>query len=164
MDEAAPLGDVFVTLTGDIRVITRRHFEAMKDGAVVANSGHFDVEIDIPALRKMSKRVIKGVRAHVDEYLISKNKSIHLLAQGRLINLSAATGHPPSVMDMSFATQALAAEWAKKLRKRLPVGVHDVPKKIEDWVSKLKLQAMGVKIDRLTRAQVAYLASSGEGT
>ena len=164
MAEAAAFGEVFITVTGNKHVLRAEHFRKMKNGAMVCNSGHFDVEIDIPALRKISKRVIKGVRAYVDEYQISKNKSIHLLAQGRLINLSAATGHPPSVMDMSFATQALAAEWARKLRKRLPVGVHDVPKKIEDWVSKLKLHAMGVKIDRLTRAQVAYLASSGEGT
>jgi adenosylhomocysteinase len=164
MSEAATIGDVFITVTGNKHVLRAEHFRKMKDGAMVCNSGHFDVEIDIPALRKMAKKVKKGVRPLVDEYVISKNKSIHLLADGRLINLSAATGHPASVMDMSFATQALAAEWCKKQGKRLKTAVHDVPKRIEDWVAKLKLQSMGVKVDRLTREQVTYLASSGEGT
>jgi adenosylhomocysteinase len=145
-------------------VLRAEHFRKMHDGAMVCNSGHFDVEIDIPALRKMSKKVVKGVRPHVDEYVISRGKSIYLLADGRLVNLSVATGHPASVMDMSFATQALAAEWCKKQGSKFEVAVHDVPKEIEDWVAKLKLRSMNVRIDRLTREQVAYLASSGEGT
>jgi adenosylhomocysteinase len=164
MAEAAPFGDVFVTVTGDKHVLRAEHFRKMKHGAMICNSGHFDIEIDIPALKKMSKKVIKGVRVNVDEFVISRNKSIYLLAEGRLVNLSAATGHPASVMDMSFATQALAAEWCKKQGGKLSVHVHDVPTKIEDWVAKLKLQSMDIKIDRLTRDQIAYLASSGEGT
>jgi adenosylhomocysteinase len=164
MGEAAVFGDIFITVTGDKHVLRAEHFRRMKHGAIICNSGHFDVEIDIPALRKMSKKVVKGVRPNVDEFVVSSRKSIHLLAEGRLVNLSAATGHPASVMDMSFATQALAAEWCKQQGRRLAVRVHDVPAKIEDWVAKLKLQSMGIKIDRLTREQVAYLASSGEGT
>jgi adenosylhomocysteinase len=164
MVEAAVFGDVFITVTGDKHVLRAEHFRKMHDGAMVCNSGHFDVEIDIPALRKMSKKVVKGVRPHVDEYVISRGKSIYLLADGRLVNLSVATGHPASVMDMSFATQALAAEWCKKQGSKFEVAVHDVPKEIEDWVAKLKLRSMNVRIDRLTREQVAYLASSGEGT
>ena len=119
---------------------------------------------DIPALRKMSKKVIKDVRPLVTEYQLGRNKSIHLLADGRLVNLSAATGHPASVMDMSFATQALTAEWIVKKGRKLGVAVHEVPKAIEEQVAKLKLQAMGISIDRLTREQVHYLSSSGEGT
>ncbi len=164
MSEAAAIGDVFITVTGNKHVLRAEHFRRMKDGAIICNSGHFDVEIDIPALRKMSKKVIKGVRPFVDEYVISRKKSIHLLADGRLVNLSAATGHPASVMDMSFSTQALVAEWCKKQCTKLPAVVHDVPKQIEDWVAKLKLRSMEVAIDRLTREQVTYLTSSSEGT
>jgi adenosylhomocysteinase len=164
MSEAAASGGVFITVTGDKHVLRAEHFRKMRDGAIICNSGHFDVEIDIPALRKMSKKVIKNVRPNVDEYQISSKKSIYLLAEGRLVNLSAATGHPASVMDMSFATQALTAEWCHRQRQPLPVTVHDVPRQIEDWVAKLKLQTMNIKIDRLTREQVSYLASSGEGT
>jgi adenosylhomocysteinase len=164
MREAAAIGDVFITVTGNKHVLRAEHFRRMHDGAMVCNSGHFDVEIDIPALRKMSRKVIKDVRPLVDEYVISGRKSIYLLADGRLVNLSAATGHPASVMDMSFATQALAAEWCKQQGKRLKLGVHDVPRKIEDWVAKLKLQSMNVQVDRLTQEQVKYLSSSGEGT
>ena len=164
MSEAAIFGEVFVTVTGNKHVLRAEHFRKMPDGAIVCNSGHFDVEIDIPALRKMSKKVIKGIRTNVDEYLISSKKSIHLLADGRLVNLSAATGHPASVMDMSFATQALAAEWCKKSGHKFAVEVHDVPHRIEETVAKLKLQAMNTRIDRLTKVQTAYLASSGEGT
>ncbi len=164
MSEAAAIGEVFVTVTGNKHVLRAEHFRKMRDGAIVCNSGHFDVEIDIPALRKLSKKVIKDVRPMVDEYQITSKRSIYLLADGRLVNLSAATGHPASVMDMSFATQALTAEWIAKSRKKLEVDVHDVPLKIEQQVAKLKLHAMGVNIDRLTREQVTYLASSGEGT
>jgi len=164
MSEAATFGEVFITVTGNKHVLRAEHFRKMPHGAMVCNSGHFDVEIDIPALKKMSKKLVKGVRPSVDEYVINSKKSIYLLAQGRLVNLSAATGHPASVMDMSFATQALAAEWCKKQGKKFDLAVHDVPSKIEDIVAKLKLQAMNVTIDRLTREQVHYLASSGEGT
>jgi len=164
MSEAAGLGEVFITVTGNKHVLRAEHFRKMGDGAMICNSGHFDVEIDIPTLRKMAKRIIKGVRPHVNEYVISSRKSIYLLAEGRLVNLSAATGHPASVMDMSFATQALTAEWCKQRRKKFALAVHEVPKQIEAWVAKLKLQSMNVKIDRLTPVQKSYLASSTEGT
>ncbi len=164
MAEAARYGDLFVTLTGDKHVLRREHFRRMKDGAMVCNSGHFDVEIDIPALRKLAGKVNRGVRNHVDEYVLAGGRRIFLLAEGRLVNLSAAEGHPASVMDMSFATQALASEFAKKAGSRLDARVHNVPIRIEEWVAKLKLQSMGVKIDRLTPEQKKYLASSGEGT
>lgn len=164
MDKAAAEGEVFITVTGNKHVLRAEHFKKMRNGATVCNSGHFDVEIDIPALAAMSKEVRKDVRTNVDEYVISKDKSIFLLAEGRLVNLAAATGHPASVMDMSFATQALAAEWAHKQGKKLGTHVHDVPKEIEDSVAALKLAAMNVKIDKLTKDQVAYLSSSHEGT
>jgi adenosylhomocysteinase len=164
MADAARVGDLFVTLTGNKNVIRTEHFRVMKDRAVVANSGHFNVEIDIPALRKMSKRVSRGVRNYVDEYVLRNNKRIYLLAEGRLINLAAAEGHPASVMDMSFATQALEAEYVMKRRSRLAVAVHDVPVEIEQRVCKLKLRSMKIGIDKLTGEQIEYLASSGEGT
>jgi adenosylhomocysteinase len=164
MAEAAAIGEVFITVTGNKHVLRAEHFRRMKPGAIVCNSGHFDVEIDIPALRKMSRKVIKDVRPLVTEFQLSAAKSIHLLADGRLVNLSAATGHPASVMDMSFATQALTAEWIVKKGRKLAVTVHDVPTAIEEQVAKLKLHAMNVRIDRLTPEQARYLASSGEGT
>jgi adenosylhomocysteinase len=136
----------------------------MKDGAIVCNSGHFDVEIDIPALTQLAKKVVKDVRNLVTEFQLRGGKRIYLLADGRLVNLSAATGHPACVMDMSFATQALAAEWIVKQGRKLTVSVHDVPKTIEAQVAKLKLESMRVQIDRLTPEQVRYLSSSGEGT
>jgi len=136
----------------------------MKDRAVVANSGHFNVEIDIPALKRLSKKVIRNVRNHVDEFILKNNKRIYLLAEGRLINLAAAEGHPASVMDMSFSTQALEAEYVIKKQGRLAVAVHDVPMEIERQVSKLKLKSMSIEIDKLTAEQVAYLATSSEGT
>jgi adenosylhomocysteinase len=163
MSEAAAFGELFITVTGNKHVIREEHFRKMRDGAVVCNSGHFDVEIDIPALRRVSKKVVKGVRRNVDEFQLD-GKSIFLLAEGRLVNLSCATGHPASVMDMSFATQALAAEWAIRQGKALESVVHDVPHEIEEVVAKLKLQAVKVKIDTLTPAQAEYLASSHEGT
>ncbi len=164
MAKAAKAGELFVTLTGNKNVIRAEHFRAMKDRAVVANSGHFNVEIDIPALKKLSKKVIRNVRNYVDEYILKNNKRIYLLAEGRLINLAAAEGHPASVMDMSFATQALQAEYVVKKRGKLSVAVHDVPMEIEWQVSKFKLKSMSISIDKLTAEQVAYLASSGEGT
>ncbi len=164
MAKAAKVGELFVTLTGNKNVIRAEHFRAMKDRAVVANSGHFNVEIDIPALKRLSKKATRNVRNYVDEYVLKNNKRIYLLAEGRLINLAAAEGHPASVMDMSFATQALQAEYVVKKRGKLSVAVHDVPMEIEWQVSRFKLKSMSISIDKLTAEQVAYLASSGEGT
>ena len=164
MAKAAKAGELFVTLTGNKNVLRAEHFRAMKDRAVVANSGHFNVEIDIPGLKRLSKKIIRNVRHCVDEYILKNNKRIYLLAEGRLINLAAAEGHPASVMDMSFATQALQAEYVVKKQGKLSVAVHDVPMEIEEQVSKVKLKSMSISIDKLTAEQVAYLASSGEGT
>ncbi len=164
MAEAAKVGELFVTLTGNKNVIRAEHFRTMKDRAVVANSGHFNVELDIPALKRLSRKVSRNVRNHVDEYILKNNKRIYLLAEGRLINLAAAEGHPASVMDMSFATQALEAEYVLKKQGKLAVAVHDVPIEIERRVSKLKLKSMSIGIDKLTAEQIEYLASSGEGT
>jgi adenosylhomocysteinase len=164
MAQAAKIGDLFVTLTGNKHVLRPEHFRRMKNRATVANSGHFDVEIDIPGLKKMSKKVNRNVRNHVDEYVISKTKSLYLLGEGRLINLAAAEGHPACVMDMSFATQALQAEYVIKKARKLPVAVHDVPLEIEEQVCRLKLKTMSIGIDKLTPEQIEYLASSGEGT
>jgi len=164
MAQAAKVGELFVTLTGNKSVIRAEHFRVMKDRAVVANSGHFNVELDIPGLKRLSRKVRRNVRNHVDEYILKNNKRIYLLAEGRLINLAAAEGHPASVMDMSFATQALEAEYVMKKQGKLAVAVHDVPIEIEQRVSKLKLKSMSIGIDKLTAEQIEYLASSGEGT
>ena len=164
MSEAAKVGNLFVTLTGNKSVLRPEHFRVMKDRAVVANSGHFNVEIDIPGLKKISKKINRNVRNHVDEYVLKNGRRINLLAEGRLINLAAAEGHPASVMDMSFATQALAAEYVIKKKGKLAVAVHDVPVDIENKVCTLKLKSMGLNVDKLTAEQVEYLASSGEGT
>jgi adenosylhomocysteinase len=164
MSQAARIGDLFVTLTGNKNVIRTEHFRVMKDRAVVANSGHFNVEIDIPALTRMSKKVNRGVRNHVDEYVLKSGRRIYLLAEGRLINLAAAEGHPASVMDMSFATQALEAEYVVKKAGSLAVAVHEVPIEIENKVCTLKLKSMDINIDKLTPEQVRYLAEFGEGT
>jgi adenosylhomocysteinase len=164
MAQAAKIGELFVTLTGNKSVLRAEHFRVMRDRAVVANSGHFNVEIDIPALKKLSKKMNRGVRRHVDEYVLKNNKRVYLLAEGRLINLAAAEGHPASVMDMSFSTQALEAEYVMKRAGKLAVAVHDVPIEIERQVSKLKMKSMSIEIDKLTPEQVIYLASSGEGT
>jgi len=164
MIEAAKVGDLFCTLTGDINVIRREHFEVMKDGAIVANSGHFNVEIDIPTLEGMAREVKKGVRELVDGYVFPDGRTIYLLAEGRLVNLAAAEGHPASVMDMSFSTQALMAEWVVRRDEKLEIKVHDVPEEIEDWVARLKLQSMGIEIDELTEEQKKYLSSWEIGT
>ncbi len=161
--EAARIGDIFITLTGDINVLDRQHFELMKEGAMFANSGHFDVEINIKALKQMAQKQ-RRVRQFVDEYTLSDGKHIYLLGEGRLINLAAAEGHPASVMDMSFANQALCAEYMVKEGARLKPGVLSVPLKIDEHVGKLKLAAMGIKIDRLTAEQKKYLASWEIGT
>jgi adenosylhomocysteinase len=164
MREAAKIGELFLTLTGNKNVLRAEHFRVMKDRAVVANSGHFNVEIDIPALAKLSKKVNKGIREHVDEYILKNGHRIHLLGQGRLINLAAAKGHPASVMDMSFATQALEAEHVVKKAGSMTAAVYNVPVEIENTVCALKLKSMGISIDKLTPEQVEYLAAFGEGT
>jgi len=164
MNRAAKIGDLFCTLTGDIHVIRKEHFKKMKDGAVVCNSGHFDVEIDIPALKKLAKKTRKNVRNFVDEYTLVGNKKIYLLADGRLINLAAAEGHPACVMDMSFATQSLATEYVLRNYKKLQNKVYYIPEKIENWIAKTKLKSMGVSIDHLTPEQEKYLASWEIGT
>jgi adenosylhomocysteinase len=158
------LFEQFVTMTGNKNVVRREHFAVMKDRAVVANSGHFNVEIDIPALKKMSRKVNRNIRNHVDEYVLKNNRRIHLLAEGRLINLAAAEGHPASVMDMSFATQALEAEYVTRKAGRLAPVVHEVPVEVENKVCTLKLKSMSISIDKLTPEQVRYLSSSAEGT
>jgi adenosylhomocysteinase len=163
MSEAAKIGDFFVTVTGNKNVIGRDHFDLMKNGAVVANSGHFNVEIDIPALEKMSSSK-RQTRDFVDEYAMKDGRKIYLLGEGRLINLAAAEGHPASVMDMSFANQALAAEYLAKNHKSLEKKVYPVPEELDKKVARLKLEAMGVKIDKLTPEQEEYLASWSEGT
>jgi adenosylhomocysteinase len=163
MAEASKIGDFFVTVTGNKNVIGRDHFDLMKNGAVVANSGHFNVEIDIPALEKMSSSK-RQTRDFVDEYAMKDGRKIYLLGEGRLINLAAAEGHPASVMDMSFANQALSAEYLAKNYKSLEKKVYPVPEELDKKVARLKLEAMGVKIDKLTSEQEEYLASWSEGT
>lgn len=162
--EAAQIGDLFVTLTGDIHVIRKEHFALMKDAAVVSNSGHFNVELDIEGLTELAKEVRKNVRNFVDQYVLDDGRRINLLGEGRLINLAAAEGHPASVMDMSFATQTLATEWAIKEAGNLEAKVYNVPREIEDWVATLKLKSMGITIDELTEEQKHYLASWEMGT
>ncbi len=163
LTEAAKIGDVFVTATGDRDVINRDHFSRMKDGAVVANSGHFNVEIDIPTLAKMSQKKRK-IRDFVEEYSLKNGRKIYLLAEGRLINLAAAEGHPATVMDMSFANQALSVLYLNKKGKSLQNEVYGVPEKIDNEIARLKLKALGIKIDRLTPEQKKYLAGWQEGT
>jgi adenosylhomocysteinase len=163
MAEAAKIGDVFVTVTGNKNVIAREHFELMKNGAIVANSGHFNVEIDIPALEKLSKQK-REAREFVDSYTLSDGRVIHILGEGRLINLTSAEGHPASVMDMSFANQALSAEHLIKNYKTMEKKVYSVPDELDKRVAKLKLETMGVNVDKLTPEQEAYLASWSEGT
>jgi adenosylhomocysteinase len=163
MEEAAKIGDIFVTLTGDINVIDKHHFEVMKDGAIVANSGHFNVEINIPALQAMSKSK-RLVRPFVEEYVLKDGRKVFVLGEGRLINLAAAEGHPASVMDMSFANQALSLEYMTKNAAQLENKVYSVPTEIDQEIARLKLAAMGVNIDKLTPQQVSYLASWEHGT
>lgn len=164
MEEAARVGDLFCTLTGDIHVLRRTHFEEMKDGAVVCNSGHFNVEIDINALRELAAEVRPGVRQFVDQYLLKNGRSIYLLAEGRLVNLASAEGHPPCVMDMSFSVQAMACEYLEKNRGTLENRVYNVPRETDQWVASLKLKSMGISIDKLTKEQEEYLVSWEAGT
>jgi adenosylhomocysteinase len=161
--EAARVGDIFVTVTGDTSVIRREHMELMKDGAILANSGHFDVEIDKAALADLATGT-RRIREFVDEYTMADGRRLHLLGEGRLVNLSAAEGHPAAVMDMSFANQALAAEWVVKQRGTLEPRVYEVPVEIDKDVARLKLHAMGVEIDTLTDEQDRYLHSWEQGT
>jgi len=163
MEDAARIGDIFVTVTGDINVLDKHHFEVMKDAAIVANSGHFNVEINIPGLAELSKSK-RLVRPYVDEYVTKNNRRIYILGEGRLINLASAEGHPASVMDMSFANQALSLEYLTKNAGKLEKRVYSVPDEIDRDIAALKLAAMGVDIDVLTPQQVKYLASWQEGT
>jgi adenosylhomocysteinase len=163
MVEAAPIGDIFVTLTGDINVVDLHHFEVMKDGAIVANSGHFNVEINIPALAETAVEK-KLVRPFVDAYVLPDGRTIHILGEGRLINLAAAEGHPASVMDMSFANQSLSAEFMVKNAEKLQKKVYGVPEDIDNEIARLKLESMGINIDILTEQQIKYLNSWQEGT
>lgn len=163
MVEAAPIGDIFCTLTGDINVVDSHHFEHMKDGAIVANSGHFNVEINIPALEEMATEV-RRVRQYVDQYTLPDGRRINLLGEGRLVNLAAAEGHPASVMDMSFANQALTVEYILNNKDALENKVYSVPEEIDRAIAKLKLDAMDIEIDELTAEQQDYLASWEVGT
>jgi len=160
--EAAPIGDIFVTATGDINVIRKEHMKKMKDGAIVANSGHFNVEISIPDLESLSKAK-RTIRPNMEEYTLTDGRKIYLLAEGRLVNLAAAEGHPSEVMDMSFANQALCAETVAKASKMQP-KVYTVPKEIDECVAEMKLKAMGINIDKLTPEQQKYLATWEMGT
>lgn len=163
MQEAAQIGDLFVTATGDKNVIDAQHLAAMKDGAIICNSGHFNVEINIPALEKLATEK-RRVREFVDQYILKDGRRINLLAEGRLVNLAAAEGHPSSVMDMSFANQALSCEYIAQHGKTLPKNVFPVPAEIDKEIARLKLAAMGITIDKLTPEQEKYLASWEEGT
>jgi adenosylhomocysteinase len=163
MLEAAAQGDIFITVTGDLHVMDRAHFERLKDGAVVANSGHFNDEINIPELESLSVKK-RRVRDFVDEYTYADGRRVHLLAEGRLVNLSAAEGHPASVMDMSFANQALGSEYMLSYAKQMEPRVYTLPQKLDKEIASLKLHAMGIRIDKLTPAQDAYLNSWESGT
>lgn len=163
LEKAATIGDIFITVTGNLHVLREEHFRLMKSGAVVANTGHFNVEIDIPALEKLSSSQ-RTIRPFVEEYLLNDGRKLYLLGEGRLINLAAAEGHPASVMDMSFANQALSSEYMAQKAKELPKQVFSVPAELDQQVSRLKLQALGVQIDTLTAEQEHYLNSWSMGT
>jgi adenosylhomocysteinase len=163
MEQAAQVGDIFVTATGDKSVVTRDHILAMKDGAILANTGHFNVEIEIPALRSLATET-RTLRQFVDEFTLEDGRRVYLIADGRLVNLSAAEGHPAQVMDMSFANQALSAEYVVSNAASLEKKVYPVPEEIDKEIARLKLETMGVQIDRLTEEQAKYLASWDEGT
>ena len=163
MNDAAAIGDIFITVTGDLNVIDKAHFSMMKDGAILANSGHFNVEINIAALEKLAKNK-RSVRPYVDEYTLKTGQHIYILGEGRLINLAAAEGHPASVMDMSFANQALCLEYLVKNQGKIKTRVYSVPEDIDKEIARLKLQSMGAKIDILTAEQKQYLAGWEQGT
>ncbi len=163
MDQAAQEGDLFITVTGNKHVIRREHFEVMKDGAIVCNSGHFDIEIDLKSLKEMSQTV-KQVRNFTEQYVLKTGKSVIVLGEGRLVNLAAAEGHPSAVMDMSFANQALACEYLVKHKGRLEPGLHPIPEAVDKEIARLKLKAMGIEIDALTPEQEIYMNSWTVGT
>jgi adenosylhomocysteinase len=163
MAEAAPLGDIFITVTGNKHVVRGEHFDVMKDGAIVCNSGHFDLELDLKYLAANAKE-IKDVRPFTEEYKLTNGKSVVVLGQGRLINLAAAEGHPSAVMDMSFANQALACEYLVKNKGKLAPGLHSIPREVDEEIARLKLQAMGIFIDSLTADQIEYINSWTSGT
>jgi adenosylhomocysteinase len=163
MAEAAPHGDIFITVTGNKHVVRGEHFDVMKDGAIVCNSGHFDLELDLKYLAANAKE-IKDVRPFTEEYKLTNGKSVVVLGQGRLINLAAAEGHPSAVMDMSFANQALAVEYLVKNKGSLAAGLHSIPREVDEEIARLKLQAMGIFIDSLTAAQIDYINSWTSGT
>lgn len=163
LEEIAPQADIVVTVTGDVNVVDRRHFEVLKDGAIVANSGHFNDEINLAALDEMTVEVTKP-RPFVDSHRLADGRTIHVLAEGRLVNLAAAEGHPAAVMDMSFANQALCAEWVAQHHQELRPAVYDVPRHIDAEIARLKLESMGIRIDVLTEEQRRYLASWEAGT
>jgi adenosylhomocysteinase len=164
MSAAASLGDVFITVTGNRDVVRREHFAVMRDGAILANSGHFDIEIDSVALAELAVEVPRRVRPSTDEYVLADGRRLLLLAEGRLVNLAAAEGHPAAVMDMSFADQALTAEWLHTAGQELAAGVYDVPVAIDKDVARMKIETMGIEIDTLTPAQVEYLSSWQHGS
>jgi adenosylhomocysteinase len=161
---AAEVGDVFITVTGNAGIIRREHFVKMKDGAMVCNSGHFDVEVDLPALKEEADEVTADVRPQVDEYKLQNGRRIYVLGQGRLVNLAAAEGHPPSVMDMSFATQALTTEYCVQNKGKLANKVHPVPVEVEEFIARHKLASMGIEIDQLTPEQKRYMSGWEQGT
>jgi len=163
MEQAAPQGDLFITVTGNKHVIRREHFEAMKDGALVCNSGHFDIEIDLKSLKEMTREV-KQVRNFTEQYLLNSGQSIIVLGEGRLVNLAAAEGHPSAVMDMSFANQALACEYLVVNKGKLQPGLHSIPEEVDKEIARLKLKAMGIEIDTLTAEQQIYINSWTVGT
>jgi adenosylhomocysteinase len=163
MREAARAGELFITTTGNTQVIRSEHMQAMRDGVILCNAGHFNVEIDIEALRSLAKKR-RMVREHVEEFTLRDGRRLYLLAEGRLINLAAAEGHPASVMDMSFANQALSVQYAVRHAGRLENRVHPVPQEVDAEVARLKLTSMGVKIDTLTAEQQRYLRSWESGT
>jgi adenosylhomocysteinase len=161
--DAAVWGDIFITATGDIHVIRAEHFKVMRDGAIMCNSGHFDVEIDLPALRELAGGRVRTIRDNVEEYDLG-DRRVCVLAEGRLVNLGAAEGHPAAVMDMSFANQALVAEWLRGNAAKLAKGVLDVPEAIDQEVARLKLEALGITLDPLTPEQAEYMRSWQHGT
>ncbi|MEM3039308.1 MAG: adenosylhomocysteinase [Candidatus Methanomethylicaceae archaeon] len=163
MDEAAKIGDIFVTATGNKNVIKKEHFEVMKDGAILANTGHFNVEIDLKGLEELKVDKVK-IRESVEEYSLKNGRKLYLLAEGRLVNLAAAEGHPSEVMDMSFANQALSVEYLLKNAGNMKATVYDVPREIDETVAKLKLQMMGIRIDTMTEEQLSYIKGWWEGT
>ncbi|MFO8007361.1 MAG: adenosylhomocysteinase [Candidatus Brocadiia bacterium] len=164
MEQAAPLGDLFITVTGDADVLREEHFQRMKDGAILANSGHFNVEINIGQLAELSEDIVRQVRPNVDAFLLEDGRQLYLLAEGRLVNLAAAEGHPAAVMDMSFAVQALTSEYALREAEGLEPEVYSVPQQIDAWVARLKLKTMGIQIDALSDRQKQYLSGWREGT